>query len=105
MRDEAPDEDRGEARDDVRGAARDEVRDEESLGDVQEMSGTELTVYEAVAALNTDDRPATVGEVAGMTGLGEDDVRRCLDSLAEGGRLVPKGNTYLLGAHDWGLEY
>ncbi|WP_182882659.1 MULTISPECIES: hypothetical protein [unclassified Microbispora] len=79
--------------------------DEESLGDAQEMSGTELTVYEAVAALNVDERSATVSEVAQMTALGEDDVRRCLDTLVEGGRLVPKGDAYLLGAHDWGLEY
>ncbi|OPG05099.1 hypothetical protein [Microbispora sp. GKU 823] len=79
--------------------------DEESLEDVQEMTTADMTVYEAVAALNTEERPATAGKVAEMTGLPEDDVRRCLTSLAEGGRLVPKGDAYVLGTHDWGLEY
>ncbi|WP_432870624.1 helix-turn-helix domain-containing protein [Microbispora rosea] len=79
--------------------------DEERLEDVQEMTTADMTVYEAVAALNTQERPATVADVAAMTGLPEDDVRRCLDSLAEGGRLVPKGDAYTLGTHDWGLEY
>ncbi|GIH61105.1 helix-turn-helix domain-containing protein [Microbispora siamensis] len=79
--------------------------DEESLEDVQEMTTADMTVYEAVAALNTEERPATAAEVAEMTGLPEDDVRRCLAGLAEGGRLVPKGDAYVLGTHDWGLEY
>ncbi|GGO14676.1 hypothetical protein GCM10010116_29620 [Microbispora rosea subsp. aerata] len=79
--------------------------DEKSLEDVQEMSAAEMTVYEAVAASNTKDHPATAAEVIAMTGLGADVVRRCLDHLVHGGRLVPKGDTYLLGAHDWGLEY
>lgn len=81
------------------------VPDEESLEDVQEMTTADMTVYEAVAALNTKERPATAAEVARMTDLPEDDVRRCLTSLAEGGRLVPKGDAYILGTHDWGLEY
>ncbi|MEU6410601.1 hypothetical protein [Microbispora sp. NPDC046933] len=79
--------------------------DEESLEDVQEMTTADMTVYEAVAALSVKKRPATAAEVAGMTGLPEDDVRRCLDSLAHGGRLVPKGDAYALGAHDWEVEY
>ncbi|MGI5160550.1 hypothetical protein [Microbispora sp. CA-102843] len=79
--------------------------DEESLEDVQEMTTAEMTVYEAVAALNVEERRATVAEVVGMTGLPEDDVRRCLDRLVHGRRLVPRGDAYTLGAHDWGLEY
>ncbi|MBX6382177.1 MAG: hypothetical protein IRZ07_04255 [Microbispora sp.] len=81
------------------------MRDKESLEDVQEMTAAEMTVYEAVAALNVDKRPATAAKVAAMTDLGDDVVRRCLGTLSAGGRLVPKGDTYALGAHDWGLEY
>ncbi|MEV7808445.1 helix-turn-helix domain-containing protein [Microbispora sp. NPDC088329] len=79
--------------------------DRKSLEDAQEMTAAEMTVYEAVAALNVEERHATVAEVARMTGLGDDDVRRCLDRLTAGGRLVPKGDAYLLGDHDWGLDY
>ena len=78
---------------------------EGALEDVQEMSSAETTVYEAVAALNMDGRPATAAVVARMTGLGDDVVRRCLDRLTHGGRLVPRGDAYLLGAHDWEVEY
>ncbi len=81
------------------------VPDKKSLEDAQEMSTAEMTVYEAAAALNVKEQPATAAEVAGMTGLPEDTVRRCLDRLAEGGRLLPKGGAYVLGDHDWGLEY
>ena len=81
------------------------VPDDKSLQDAQEMTSAEMTVYEAVAALNVKEQAATVGEIAGMTALPEDDVRRCLDDLAAGGRLVPEGGAYLLGDHDWGLEY
>jgi len=81
------------------------VSDEHSLEDVQEMTTADMTVYEAVAALNTEKRPATAAAVAAMTGFPEDDVRRRLGALAEGGRLVPEGDAYTLGAHDWGLEY
>ncbi|MEN3540479.1 hypothetical protein AAH991_35575 [Microbispora sp. ZYX-F-249] len=79
--------------------------DEKSLEDAQEMTTAELAVYEAAAALNVKEQPATAAEVAGMTGLPEDTVRRCLDSLAAGGRLRPENGAYLLGDHDWGLEY
>ncbi|GIH68945.1 helix-turn-helix domain-containing protein [Sphaerimonospora thailandensis] len=84
---------------------RERDRDDESLEDTQEMSGTDLAVYEAAAALNVADRPATVGEITGMTGLPEETVRHCLDSLVGGGRLVPRGEAYQLGPHDWGLSY
>jgi DNA-binding IclR family transcriptional regulator len=81
------------------------VPEEKSLEDAQEMTTAEMAVYEAAAALNVKEQPATVAEVAGMTGLPEDTVRRCLDSLAAGGRLRPENGAYLLGDHDWGLEY
>lgn len=79
--------------------------DEDSLEDVQEMTTADMTVYEAVAALNMENRPATVAAVAAMTGFPEDSVRRCLGTLTDGGRLVPEGDAYTLGTHDWGLEY
>lgn len=79
--------------------------DRERLEDVQEMTEPELAVYEAAAALNVDDRPATVAGISGMTGLPEEAVRYCLDALVGGGRLVPRGDAYLLGPHDWGVSY
>ncbi|WP_433500025.1 hypothetical protein ACQP1K_06855 [Sphaerimonospora sp. CA-214678] len=83
---------------------RDDRAPGESLEDVQEMSGTDLTVYEAVAALNVAERPATVTEITGLAGLPEETVRHSLDALVGGGRLVPSGESYLLGPHDWGLD-
>lgn len=82
-----------------------EMSHDERLGDAQEMSHGEITVYEAVAALSVDRRPATVSVIAGMTDMPEETVRHCLDTLTAGGRLVLKGDTYFLGPHDWGLEY
>jgi DNA-binding IclR family transcriptional regulator len=79
--------------------------EDEPLGDTQEMTGEELRVYEAVAALSVDQRPATTGEIAAMTDLPEETVRRCLDTLADEGRVIPKGDSYQLGPHDWGLDY
>jgi DNA-binding IclR family transcriptional regulator len=69
------------------------------------MSAPQMTVYEAVAALIVDRRPATVPAIAHMTQLPEGTVRRCLAHLTAAGRVVPKGDAYLLGPHDWGLEY
>ncbi|MEZ0073880.1 helix-turn-helix domain-containing protein [Planotetraspora sp. GP83] len=75
------------------------------LRDAQEMSADEMRVYEVAAALNVDQRPATIKEIAAMADLPEETVRHCLDSLTHCGRLVPKGDTYLLGPHDWGVEH
>lgn len=79
--------------------------DSDRLADVQEMTEPELVVYEATAALNVDDRPATVAKISGLTDLPEETVRHCLGALVDGGRLVPRGDAYLLGPHDWGLSY
>jgi hypothetical protein len=79
--------------------------DRESLGDAQEMSHAETVVYEAVAALSVDRRPATVAEVAAMTDFTEETVQECLTALTAAGRLLVKGNAYVLGPHDWGVEY
>ncbi|GII56449.1 hypothetical protein Pth03_48380 [Planotetraspora thailandica] len=79
--------------------------DDKRLCDVQEMSASEMRVYEAVASLDVDRREATLPEIAAMVQLPDETVRRCLDMLCRGGRLVQRGETYLLGPHDWGLEY
>ncbi|GAA4563224.1 hypothetical protein [Planotetraspora kaengkrachanensis] len=79
--------------------------DNERLGDVQEMSATEIGVYEAVASMDVDGRTATVETVAAMTGLPEESVRSGLEALTRGGRLVRRGGAYVLGPHDWGLDY
>lgn len=81
------------------------MRDDESLGDAQEMSHGETLVYEAVAARSVNRLPVTVPEVAHMTDLPEELVRHCLDSLTARGRLVRKEDTYVLGPHDWEVEY
>jgi DNA-binding IclR family transcriptional regulator len=79
--------------------------DNERLGDVQEMSAAEISVYEAVASMDVDGRTATVREVAAMVQLPEETVRNGLEALTRGGRLVRRGEAYVLGPHDWGLEY
>jgi len=79
--------------------------DNERLGDVQEMSAIEISVYEAVASMDVDGRAATVREIAGMVRLPEETVRDGLEALTRGGRLLRRGEAYVLGPHDWGLEY
>jgi DNA-binding IclR family transcriptional regulator len=79
--------------------------DNERLGDVQEMSAAEISVYEAVASMDVDGRTATVREVAAMVQLPEATVRNGLEALTRGGRLVRRGEGYVLGPHDWGLDY
>lgn len=74
------------------------------LKDVQEMTGTDLAVYEAAAALDVAERPATAAEITRLTGLPEETVRHCLDTLVAGGRLVPSGEDYRLGPHDFSVE-
>jgi len=74
------------------------------LLDVQEMSAPEMIVYEAVAALGMEGRPATVCAVARMTGLPEPVVGHGLDGLVAGGRVRRAGGGYVLGPHDWDLE-
>ena len=75
------------------------------LLDVQEMSAPEMIVYEAVAALEAEGRPATVGVVARMTDLSESVVGHGLDGLIAGGRVRRADGGYVLGPHDWGLEH
>jgi DNA-binding IclR family transcriptional regulator len=79
------------------------MRDERP--DVQALSGVDTHVYEAVAGLAVNGRSATVDEVVHATALPEETVRHSLDMLAELGWLKADGSTYVLGPHDWGLEY
>jgi hypothetical protein len=72
--------------------------------DVQALSEAETDVYEAVAALDVDERLAYVPEVAHMTGRPEPDVRRSLLILVETGCLLVRGDGFALGPHDWGVE-
>ncbi|GLW10656.1 hypothetical protein Misp01_57840 [Microtetraspora sp. NBRC 13810] len=62
-------------------------------------------VYEAVASLAVDGRRAGTADVAHMTGRSAEDVRRSLAGLVEMGWLVESGGGFVLGAHDWGLDY
>ncbi|WP_084962448.1 hypothetical protein [Thermoactinospora rubra] len=54
--------------------------------DVQALHDRDLVVYETVAAWAADDRPITVAELVRQTGLGEQPVRRSLETLVAQGR-------------------
>jgi DNA-binding IclR family transcriptional regulator len=72
--------------------------------DVQELSDEETTVYEAVAALAVEGRPAHLVDIAQMTDRPEEDVRHCLETLVASGWLRPRADGYLLGPHDFEVE-
>jgi len=80
-------------------------RDPRDVRDVQAMSGLDTQVYEAVAMRAVEDREPTAADVAGLTGVGEEEARRSLETLAERGWLRRAGRRYRLGPHDWGLDY
>jgi DNA-binding IclR family transcriptional regulator len=75
----------------------------EKQGDVQALRNIELTVYEAVAIIDKEGHPATVGDLAHATGYSEDTVRSALDRLVDERHLRENESGYALGAHDWGL--
>lgn len=77
----------------------------DDLRDVQAMSDTETVVYEAVASCAVDSISPRAPDIAHMTDLAEDVVQENLDDLVRHGWLVPKGDRYVLGPHDWGLDY
>ncbi|MDF5755737.1 hypothetical protein [Spongiactinospora sp. TRM90649] len=76
-----------------------------ALHDVQALSDAQTHVYEAVASLAVDGRIAHVSDVAQMTGWPEHDVRQALVTLVENGWLIQKGDGFVMGPHDWGLDY
>ncbi|GAA2650620.1 MULTISPECIES: hypothetical protein [Nonomuraea] len=73
--------------------------------DVQSLSGTDLTVYEAVAAIAVGGETASLPGVAGMTGLTEEQTRASLATLVERGQVVPSGDGFTLGRHDFEVDY
>ncbi|MEV0969829.1 hypothetical protein [Microtetraspora glauca] len=75
------------------------------LADVQSVHDDDMRVYETVAALNVDRRAATVAEIARLADLPEEFVRHSLDVLVADGWLLRRRGAYLVGPHDWGLEY
>ncbi|HEY9524190.1 MAG TPA: hypothetical protein VIR33_13190 [Thermopolyspora sp.] len=79
--------------------------DRDDLHDVQALSDTEVMVYEAVAACGVDEVPARIDDIVEMTDLAEDIVRQSLDLLVDRGWLLIQRDTYVVGPHDWGLDY
>jgi hypothetical protein len=77
----------------------------DDLRDVQAMSDVETVVYEAVASCAVESISPRVPDIVRMTGLGEDVVRENLDDLVAHGWLLARRDRYVLGPHDWGLEY
>ncbi|MFF4774755.1 hypothetical protein [Microtetraspora fusca] len=75
------------------------------LADVQSVHDDDMRVYETVAALYVDRRVATATEIARLADLPEEFVRHSLDVLVADGWLVRRQGAYLVGPHDWGLEY
>ncbi|WP_433350115.1 hypothetical protein ACQP25_39155 [Microtetraspora malaysiensis] len=75
------------------------------LADVQSVYDDDMRVYETVAALSVDRRPATVAEITRLADLPEEFVRQSLDVLVADGWLVRRQGTYLVGPNDWSLEY
>ncbi|MEU7891907.1 hypothetical protein AB0B45_03460 [Nonomuraea sp. NPDC049152] len=73
--------------------------------DVQALSDTDLAVYEAVAAIAVGGDQARVADVSRMAGLSEDETKQSIATLVAMGQVVPKGEGYALGRHDFGLEY
>lgn len=80
-----------------------EPRDD--LRDVQAMSDVETFVYEAVASCAVERVAPRVRDIVRMTELDEGVVRASLDDLVCHGWLVTEGDRYVLGPHDWGLDY
>ncbi|GLX00152.1 hypothetical protein [Microtetraspora sp. NBRC 16547] len=75
------------------------------LADVQSVCDDDMRVYETVCALNVDRRTATVADVARLADLPEEFVRHSLDVLVADGWLLRRRGGYVVGPHDWGLEY
>ncbi|NUR83450.1 MAG: hypothetical protein HOY71_05095 [Nonomuraea sp.] len=68
--------------------------------DVQQLSDTDIHVYEALAGGATD-LPALVR----ATALPEQDVRQSLATLIAQGHVLPSGDGFELGPHDFEVDY
>lgn len=86
-------------------AERRAAAERDDLHDVQALSDTETMVYEAVSSCAVDEVPARFGDIVEMTDLAEDIVRQSLDRLVEHDFLLVRGDAYVVGPHDWGLDY
>ncbi|WP_327086259.1 hypothetical protein OIE66_28470 [Nonomuraea sp. NBC_01738] len=73
--------------------------------DVQALSGIDIHVYEAVAALVVEGRSASLADVAHATGRPEVEVRQSLAHLVAQGYVLPSGEEYALGRHDFEVDY
>ncbi|GAA0946148.1 hypothetical protein [Nonomuraea longicatena] len=76
-----------------------------NIHDVHAMSGADTVVYEAVAALTVEGRSADLEAVTHATGLAEDVVRESLAHLVAHGHVLPAGEAYTLGRHDFEVDY
>ncbi|WP_157244277.1 hypothetical protein [Nonomuraea typhae] len=72
---------------------------------MQALSDTDIHIYEAVASLAIDAHRATLEEVTESSGLDEQQVRRSLATLVANGHILPRGDGFVLGAHDFGVDY
>ncbi|GAA2381791.1 hypothetical protein [Nonomuraea africana] len=73
--------------------------------DVQALSDTDLAVYEAVAAIAVGGEAASLAAVARSTGLTEERTRASMAILVEKGQVVPSGDGFRLGRHDFEVDY
>ncbi|GAA4058611.1 MULTISPECIES: hypothetical protein [Actinomadura] len=73
----------------------------EQRGDVQELTDFELTVYEAVAEIDTDGGTADLATLNRQIDRPEEDIRAALAHLLAVGHLRSSGAGFVLGSHDW----
>ncbi|MFI6295700.1 hypothetical protein ACIBEJ_29170 [Nonomuraea sp. NPDC050790] len=73
--------------------------------DVQALSDVDIHVYEAVASLAIAHETAGREAVVQSSGLDESDVRRSLATLVAHGHIVPRGDGFALGSHDFEVDY
>ncbi|WP_214326703.1 helix-turn-helix domain-containing protein [Nonomuraea sediminis] len=73
--------------------------------DVQELSDVDIHVYEAIAAHAVGSGAADVPALIRATGRSEEQVRRSLSTLIEQGHVVPSGEGFALGPHDFEVDY
>ncbi|MFI6597168.1 hypothetical protein ACIBHX_12975 [Nonomuraea sp. NPDC050536] len=73
--------------------------------DVQALSDVDIHVYEAIAAQAVESGTPDVPALIRATGLSEQQVRRSLSTLIEHGHVVPSGDGFALGPHDFEVDY
>lgn len=73
--------------------------------DVQALSDVDIHVYEAVASLTVKGEVAGHAAVVRATGLPDEEVRHSLAILAAHGYVVPEEDGFILGPHDFEVDY